>query len=184
MLSHRLAVADDIPALIDLVESAYRGERSRAGWTTEADLLGGQRIDAAMLGKTLADPAQAILVVERDGATIACVAVEPRDGYGYVGMVTVAPTGQGSGLGRHLLELAEDHVRETWGLARARMTVIAQRGELIAWYNRRGYADTGETEPFPYGDARFGAPKRDDLYFAILEKPLGAATPLAAGDRP
>jgi ribosomal protein S18 acetylase RimI-like enzyme len=184
MLSHRFASADDVPALIDLVDSAYRGERSKAGWTTEEHLLGGQRIDAGMLQSTLDDPAQEILIVESDAAMVACVAVERRAGYGYVGMVTVAPTGQGGGLGRHLLDLAEAHIRGVWGLPRARMTVIAQRGELIAWYKRRGYADTGETEPFPYGDPRFGAPKRDDLYFTILEKPLGAASPLAAGDQP
>jgi len=100
------------------------------------------------------------------------VTVERRDGYGYIGAVSVRPTSQGQGIGRDLLAQAERVIGEDWKLERARMTVIAQRPELIDWYARRGYHDTGETAPFPYGDARFGAPKRDDLYFVILEKAL------------
>lgn len=169
----RTADEADAPALEALIESAYRGDSSRAGWTTEADLLGGNRTSVAMLLETIADPAQTILVCEDVQGLLATVTVERRDGYGYVGAVSVRPTDQGSGTGRELLTRAERLIREEWGLERARMTVIAQRPELIDWYIRRGYRDTGETAPFPYGDDRFGAPKRDDLYFVILEKALG-----------
>ena len=168
----REATPADIPALEQLIESAYRGEASRAGWTTEEHLLGGNRIDREMLAETLAHPDQTLLAAEEDGAIIACVTVERRAGYGYVGTVSVRPALQGQGIGREVLDRAERLIAEAWQLDRARMTVIAQRAELIAWYARRGYTDTGETAPFPYGDTRFGAPKRDDLYFIILEKTL------------
>lgn len=165
----------DIDALVALIESAYRGEASRAGWTTEADLLGGQRIDAGMIAETLADPNQHMLVCEtQDAGLIGCVTLEQRPGYGYIGTVSVRPKLQGGGLGREILTHAERWVADHWGLGRARMTVIAQRPELIAWYERRGYRTTGETAPFPYGNPRFGAPKRDDLYFIVLEKALAA----------
>ncbi|MBU6252203.1 MAG: GNAT family N-acetyltransferase [Alphaproteobacteria bacterium] len=171
----RPATSDDIPPLEALIESAYRGDASRAGWTTEADLLGGNRISQAMLADTLADVDQHMLVCEDDAAgLIACVTLQKRPGYGYIGTVSVRPTLQGGGLGREVLAQAEKWLRETWQLPLARMTVIAQRPELIAWYQRRGYHDTGETAPFPYGDTRFGAPKRDDLYFCVLEKRLAA----------
>ena len=171
----RPATSDDILALEALIESAYRGDASRAGWTTEADLLGGNRISQAMLADTLADVDQHMLVCEDDAAgLIACVTLQKRPGYGYIGTVSVRPTLQGGGLGREVLAQAEKWLRETWQLPLARMTVIAQRPELIAWYQRRGYHDTGETAPFPYGDTRFGAPKRDDLYFCVLEKSLAA----------
>jgi ribosomal protein S18 acetylase RimI-like enzyme len=172
MTAARIATLADIPALLDLVESAYRGDRNRAGWTTEAHLLDGQRTDQTMLAETLADPAQRILLLEQAGALAGCVTVENRTDYGYVGMVSVRPDGQGAGTGRQLLEIAETYLRQDWVLTAARMTVIAQRAELIAWYERRGYARTGETAPFPYGDSRFGQPKRNDLFFVILEKSL------------
>jgi ribosomal protein S18 acetylase RimI-like enzyme len=168
----RTATEADAEALEALIESAYRGDASRVGWTTEADLLGGNRTSVAMLLDTLGDPAQTVIVCEDPQGLLATVTVERRHGYGYVGAVSVRPTDQGSGIGRELLTRAERMIGEAWGLERARMTVIAQRPELIDWYSRRGYADTGETAPFPYGDSRFGAPKRDDLYFVILEKAL------------
>ncbi len=172
MISHRSATLDDVPALVDLVDSAYRGARSRAGWTTEEHLLGGQRVDVDMLAETIADPSQCILLLDTAGGLTGCVVVEKRPGYGYIGMVSVRPAAQGNGTGRQLLEIAENHVRQIWAMRCARMTVLAQRPELISWYERRGYCRTGDTAPFPYTDQRFGLPKRDDLYFVVLEKRL------------
>lgn len=175
----RKASQNDIPALIALIESAYRGDASRSGWTTEADLLGGQRIDADMLEAIIGDTEQHLLLFEEAGKLIACVNAERRDGYGYIGLVTVRPTAQGGGWGARLLAEAEAVVAGRWGLGRSRMTVIRQRPELIAWYVRHGYADVGERQPFPYGDPRFGEPQRDDLEFVILEKRLGASVSAA-----
>ncbi len=168
----RPATIDDSAALLALIESAYRGDSSRVGWTSEADLLDGQRIDAAMLASMLGDDNQRLLLIEDADGIAACVNVERREGRGYVGLVTVRPTGQGSGLGRQLLAAAEELIASEWQHPSAEMTVIRQRAELIAWYGRNGYLPTGETRPFPYGDTRFGEPRRDDLEFVVLAKAL------------
>jgi len=170
------ASRDDLPALHALIESAYRGDSARRGWSHEADLLDGQRTDLAALDAMLADPAQHLLVF-RDGDRLrACVALTDKDaGLAYLGMLTVDPREQGAGLGKLILAAAEDHVADRFGAHRIEMTVITQRGELIAWYERRGYLQTGERRPFPADDLRFGRPKRDDLEFVVLEKRLAQA---------
>ena len=171
-LTFRQASLSDLPSLVGLVNSAYRGDSSRAGWTTEADLLGGQRTDPDTLREQLEGGAGVLLLAEADAALRGCVFLERTGDDAYLGMLTIDPTRQNSGLGRALLEAAETFVRREWNARAIRMTVIAQRAELIAWYGRRGYLPTGEREAFPYGDARFGLPKRDDLYFTILRKQL------------
>jgi ribosomal protein S18 acetylase RimI-like enzyme len=171
--SFRRAGAGDVPALVDLVESAYRGERSRAGWTHEADLLAGQRTDAQMVEAAVRDRAGVVLVAEAGGQIVACCQLERRDGYVYFGMFAVSPARQGGGLGRAMLAEAERFARAEWGAGELRMTVIVQRADLIAWYLRRGYARTRELSPFPYGDERFGMPLRPDLAFETLTKKLG-----------
>ncbi|HVK52012.1 MAG TPA: GNAT family N-acetyltransferase [Pseudoxanthomonas sp.] len=171
-LTFRAAQANDIPALIDLVTSAYRGEVSKQGWTTEADLLDGQRIDAEGLARDLARERSRIVLAERDGAVLACAHVAVEDGAGYFGMFSVKPDQQGSGLGKQVIAEAERIAREEWQLPVMRMTVIDVRDELIAFYERRGYRRTGIKKPFPYGDVRYGIPKRDDLRFEVLEKTL------------
>ncbi|SER70399.1 GNAT family N-acetyltransferase [Streptomyces qinglanensis] len=172
-LTFRRAAEADIPALTALVESAYRGETSRAGWTTEADLLEGQRTDPEGVAAVVRDPKSILLVVERDGALVACCQLEHRGAEAYFGMFAVSPLLQGGGVGRAVLAEAERTVGAEWGVERMRMQVIRQREELIAWYERRGYRRTGELSPFPYGDERFGLPQRPDLAFELLVKPLG-----------
>jgi ribosomal protein S18 acetylase RimI-like enzyme len=171
----RAAARADIPALVALVNSAYRGDSSRQGWTTEADLLGGQRTDPVTLASQLSAAESTMLVAEREARIVGCVFLERLEAGAdaYLGMLTVDPQLQTSGIGAVLLAAAEAYVVETWGVSAMRMTVIAQRDALIAWYERRGYQRTGETEPFPYGDERFGLPKRDDLYFVVMRKVLG-----------
>ena len=171
-----MARLDHVAGLVQLVNSAYRGDSSRAGWTTEADLLDGQRTDAAALqefidaGQRAGD--RAMLLLEDAAGPAACVQLEQQGDKAYLGMLTIRPTLQAGGLGRALLAAAERHVREHWQARAVVMTVIEQRPELIAWYQRRGYAPTGEFGAFPYGDARFGEPRRPDLRFVVLQKPL------------
>ena len=170
----RSATPADIDAIVALVTSAYRGDASRAGWTTEADLLDGNRIDPEVLRADLARPRSRVLLVEADDGLHACAHVADEDGAGYFGMFAVRTGLQGGGLGKRLLAECERIVGDEWGLPVMRMTVIDVRDELIAFYQRRGYRRTGQFKPFPYGDARFGQPKRDDLRFEVLEKPLRA----------
>jgi len=169
----RDAVAADIPALHRLIESAYRGEASRAGWTTEADLLDGQRTDPDDLASILADPKQVLLTAWRDGDLVGCILIADRgEGIGYFGMLSIRPTLQGGGLGRRLVEAAHAALVDRFGARRIRISVFPQRETLVAWYERLGYRMTGDTLPFPYGNARFGLPKRDDLYFVVMEHRL------------
>lgn len=165
----------ELADLAALVNSAYRGELAAKGWTSESYLLGGQRTDETTLRADLAAKPDATILTFRDAPDAkpyACAWLEPTNGGGwYVGMVTVSPLRQDGGLGRAMLEACEAHAK-TRGGTRMRMTVISVRDTLIAWYQRRGYRLTGETQPFPYGDDRFGQPQRDDLAFVVLEKGL------------
>ncbi|CAL9354530.1 GNAT family N-acetyltransferase [Streptomyces sp. NPDC095602] len=171
--TYRDAVEADVPALVELVESAYRGDASRAGWTTEADILDGQRTDPDGVRAVISTPGSRLVAVERDGGLVACCQLERRGDAAYFGMFAVRPGLQGGGLGRRVLAEAERLAREEWGAREMHMTVISLRDELIAWYERRGYRRTGRTTPFPYGDERFGVPRRDDLEFELLVKELG-----------
>ncbi|MFE3516199.1 GNAT family N-acetyltransferase [Streptomyces sp. NPDC059166] len=171
-LTFRDATGSDVPALVELVESAYRGDASRAGWTTEADILQGQRTDADGVREVLEGPAGKILIAQRDGAPVACCQLEHRGESAYFGMFAVRPQLQGAGLGKAFIAEAERVAREDWGAKEMHMTVISVRKELIAWYERRGYSRTGRMTPFPYGDERFGIPQRADLEFELLVKPL------------
>lgn len=168
----RSAASADVPGLVALIESAYRGDSSRAGWTTEADILDGQRTDPGMVEEAVSGTGKRMLVAEADGRLIACCQLEDRGGHAYFGMFAVDPARQGGGLGRTVLAEAERLARDDWGAKEMHMTVISVREDLIAWYVRRGYTRTGEKSPFPYGDERFGLPKRDDLEFELLVKPL------------
>ncbi len=173
MLSFRIATLDDIPALISVVESAYRGDASRVGWTTEADMLEGQRIDAEGLRESISTANSRIVLAERNGELLACCHIQKqKNGTGYFGMFSVRPGLQGSGIGKALLLEAERQTREDFLCTRIEMTVIDIRESLIAFYERRGYVRTGIHKPFPYGDERYGIPKRDDLRFEILAKDL------------
>lgn len=171
------ATAADVAAIVPLVESAYRGESSRAGWTTEADLLDGQRTDADWVASMIATDGTVILLArDPDGRLLACCelgAPKAPGGPSYFGMFAVVPGLQGGGIGRAVLAEAERMAADELGATSMEMTVIVQRPELIEWYLRRGYRRSGLTKAFPYGDERFGRPRRDDLAFEVLAKPLG-----------
>ncbi len=172
MIQLSAATEADYPAIVALTNRAYREASGQASWKVET-LVGGQRIDEALLRDDLAQPGAILLIARDDGGDyVGHLRLDASEtGVWYLAMLTVNPDRQDGGMGRILLTAAEDHARAQ-GARRIRMSVIHQRTELVAWYQRRGYVLTGETGVFPYGDARFGTPTRDDLFFEMLEKPL------------
>ncbi|OIQ69067.1 putative acetyltransferase [mine drainage metagenome] len=170
-LTFRLATTEDIDPIVELVNSAYRGDSSRAGWTTEADLLGGQRTDRDELRSLLETAGSGILIGLQDTEIIASLHLQQDGTSAYLGMFAIRPDLQGAGIGKHCLRQAEHHARQRWGASAMLMTVITLRHELIAYYERRGYRRTGILKPFP-ASPRFGIPKVDGLELIVLEKVL------------
>ena len=164
------ATTQDIPELNILINSAYRGESSKKGWTTEEHLLGGIRTDEANLGELLQKEDVTILKYTENNQLIGSVYLEKQGDTLYLGMLTVSPELQGGGVGKKLMQAAEDFARNA-RLSKISMTVISVRSELIAYYERRGYKSTGETKPFPMSDPKFGLPKQF-LEFIIMEKAI------------
>ncbi len=164
------AVAEDAPALTLLVNAAYRGEESRQGWTTEADLLDGTRIDLAAMQELIATPGTTVLKYLDNGIITGCVELKKTGNKLYLGMLSVKPFTQGKGIGKQLLQAAEAFAINN-GCTIIYMTVISSRSELISWYVRHGYQLTGERKPFEVPDSRWGIP-RQELEFAVLEKKL------------
>jgi ribosomal protein S18 acetylase RimI-like enzyme len=168
----------DVPAIVLLLNRAYRGSGAAAGWNSEAGYIAGDRTTAALLRAELVAHPDALLLKWLDpasGQLTGCVWLEPLGaGQWYMGSLATDPDRQNAGAGRLLLAAAEQFVREQDGNA-IRITVVNVRDTLIAWYERRGYTLNGETEAFPYEDHRFGTPLRDDLSFVVMEKDLSKA---------
>ncbi|KAL6874839.1 acyl-CoA N-acyltransferase [Trichoderma novae-zelandiae] len=173
-LSIRKATTADLPQVLTLVRSAYRGESSRAGWTSEAALVDDQRIDEKGLLAKITEPLGAVLVAhDETGEIIACCELlKQSDALGYFGLFAVNPLRQAGGIGKFVLAAAEAYAKNTWGLRELEMSVIWPRAELIEWYIRRGYTLTDKRKPFPYGELVGGKALRDDLYFVVLIKAL------------
>ena len=164
------ALNADIPDLVLLVNSAYRGDSSKKGWTTEADLLDGVRVIPETLLEQMNTPGQHFLkATYLSGNIIGCVSLLEKSNKIYLGMLTVEPTIQGAGIGKKLMQASEDFARKL-GKTHIEMTVISVRAELIAYYERRGYQHTGEKRPFP-NDPKFGIQKQP-LEFIVMEKKL------------
>jgi N-acetylglutamate synthase-like GNAT family acetyltransferase len=167
----RVAQTDDIPALVILVESVYRGESSKQGWTTEADLLDGQRTDPQMIQELMFEENSLFYLVEDNSKKLcASVYLQKEKEAGYIGMLAVRTDCQNQKLGKVLLSACEKKIKE-WGLKKARMTVLEPRVELMAWYERQGFQKTGNEEEFPT-DPRFGRPKVQGLKLLELIKNL------------
>jgi ribosomal protein S18 acetylase RimI-like enzyme len=165
----------DFPAIISLVNAAYRGTGAVESWNIETGIIEGTRLTESLLREDMASRPDAHLMVTRDSeshAIIGTVWLEPRhDDVWYLGLFTIEPSLQKVHLGRALLSAAED-LAKAHGAKSIRMSVLGVRTALISLHERRGYHRTGETEPYPYGDNRFGTPLRDDLSFVILVKQL------------
>lgn len=160
----------DVPALNKLINSAYRGEESKKGWSTEADLLDGTRIDEAALRDIIQKTDTTFLKYEEDGAILGCVELRKEGNKLYLGTLSVNPNIQNKGIGKKLLQAGEEHARQI-GCPTMRMTVIDGRQSLIDWYVRHGYQLTGERKPFVVPDERWGIPKQK-LEFVVLEKKI------------
>ena len=157
-----------IPALVALVNSAYRGDASKKGWTTEADIISGElRTDEKSIQQMLQEPGAVIFICRNDKTLFGTVYLKEEEGGLYLGMLSVSPEAQGLGIGKRLMHSAEVYAKEKH-YKDIHMTVINIRHELIAWYERYGYKNTGETKPF-HDDARFGVATQP-IHFIVLKK--------------
>ena len=170
----RAGVAD-AQELNRLVNSAYRGEESKMGWTTEAEILGGLRIDEPALKELLAKEETVILKSTNvEGNIIGTVCLELKSGYIYLGMFAVSPGLQGGGIGKSLMRAAEEF-GVAIGCSRIVISVISIRTELIDWYKRHGYVETGDGIAFEDIEGRFGDPKVAEIRLIEMEKLLTAS---------
>lgn len=173
-MSISIAEEKDIGALVALMDIAYRGEHSKKGWTSEADLfIGNKRTDEAAVEKLIKRPGSGFLKYMQGEKIEGCVYLHKKENRLYLGMFSVSPSAQGKGIGKKLLTAADQYAIER-NCSSIFMTVITVREELIAWYEKNGYQKTGETLPFPV-DERFGTPTQP-LEMLVLEKRLQPKT--------
>ncbi|MBP8114514.1 MAG: GNAT family N-acetyltransferase [Chitinophagaceae bacterium] len=165
------ASIEDIAELVPLINSAYRGEASKKGWTTEADLLvGAMRTDVTMLTELMSNTNATVLkFTNEENKIIGSVYLDIQDRGLYLGMLTVSPLLQAGGIGKQLMYASEAFAKDN-KCACIFMNVISIRHELVAWYERLGYNKTGETKPLPT-DNRFGVPTQP-IEFVIMEKKM------------
>lgn len=170
----RHATHNDIPTLTSLLNRSYRGDSSRIGWTTEADLLSGKRIDEARLIQLLNDPDSLILIAQSEESILATIHAHHETENVHFGLFAVEPSFQGGGIGKKLLAYGESEATRKWGVTTAIMEVITHRVELIEYYERRGYMRTGEMIAFPESD--LWVRQVDSLELAVLSKSLVTKT--------
>ena len=167
----RLAKTADAPQIVALVNGAYRGESSRAGWTTEAELLDGVRTHHDEIASLIKAPHSLILVGLVGNEIIASMHLQLVSDAAFLGMFAVKPTGQAAGVGKAMMAEAETVVKREWAAKKILMDVISVRTELIAFYERRGYMRTGKLKDFPVSKDLW-TPKAKDLMLARMEKRL------------
>lgn len=170
-LSFRKALRSEAAQIVALVNSAYRGESSKQGWTTEADLLDGTRTNQADIENLIALDGSMLLLCIEGTETIGCAHLELLGAECQLGMLVVKPGLQSRGIGKQLMLAAEAFARETWNVKTITMSVISARAELIAYYERRGYQRTGRKKPFVAAHTH-GFPKSQPIEFEVLEKNL------------
>ncbi len=170
-LFFRPALAADSSNIAALANSAYRGDTSRQGWTTEADLLDGLRTTAADVQHLIESEHSMILLCMNGDDLIASVCLEKEADAAHVGLFVVNPAMQGLGVGKQLLTYAESYAVQHWSVKKCCMHVITLRQELIAFYERRGYRRTGIVKTFPVNPEMW-QPKMSGLQLELLEKPV------------
>jgi ribosomal protein S18 acetylase RimI-like enzyme len=170
-LEFRLARKDDADNIVNLVNSAYRGDSSRAGWTTEADLLTGVRVQAEDVRELIETEGSMILLCLQNADIVGSVNLLKTEDKAYLGMFAVNPLLQGAGIGKQFMQAAEALVKKEWQATAMWMTVITSRHELIAYYERRGYQRTGRLVPFP-AEVPDECRLVKDIVMEELEKPL------------
>lgn len=182
--TYRFAVASDADAIVALIEAAYRSPATAGEWDSESHLLTGPRTSHEEIARLIADPDSRFLLAEIDNRIAGCCLVQRRAATdcmtadvsdrapagAYFGMFAIDPHIRTSGLGKALIAEAEREVVQLWRSPEMVMTVINVRDRLIEWYQRRGYALTGNRLPFPF-TATSGETTRD---FDLVEmrKPL------------
>lgn len=175
-LNYRIATLEDCESLWALIESCFRGEVSCQGWTSEHELLGGQRVDVEILTDMINDSSNVIFMFFdwNTNDLVGCVRLEniPERKTAYLGMLSVSPTLQNRGYGKFILSIAENYAANNWNVESIEITVIDLRTELLDFYQRRGYVDSGQREPFPFDDPKFGIAKRRDFQFYVLRKSM------------
>ena len=166
-----IATTADVAKITVLLNSAYRGESSKQGWTTEAHLIAGEvRTDENNLNEVMQQTNSVMVKFTNEQQEITgCVNLQQHDKRMYLGMFSVAPKSQGFGIGKQLLKAAEEYAQQLQCTS-IYMMVISAREELITWYLRYGYQDTGERKPFAE-DALTGK-HLQTLEFMVLEKQL------------
>ena len=170
-IEFKIASVDDVKAINSLVNSVYRGENSKKGWTTEADFLGGIRITEEKIKEIIGRKNDIVILAVFEGNITGCVHLENAGEYSYLGMLSVDVDHQDKGIGRLLINECERYTKEEWKLRKIKMKVINRRLELMEYYYRRGYKTTGEIEEFVPGEETFGNPT-EKLYFETLSKEL------------
>ena len=170
MLSYRISRREDAELIAELVNSGYRGEVSKQGWTTEADLLDGIRTDPTEVRQLIAMSDSMIYLCTQGEVIIGSVHLQRVNGVGYLGLFVIQPNLQGAGIGKQFMRSAELAAKNAWGVSKMTMTVITVRPELLAFYERRGYRRTGKLIPFPADDQH--RPKVAGLQLEYLEKDL------------
>ena len=170
-LTSRTAVPEDAEAINNLVNSVYRGDNAKKGWTSEADMLDGIRIDTENVKELIKSTGSVILLILKEDGIVGCVHLEKKGGKCHLGMLSVDVNYQGKGIGKLLMDKSEGYAKNDLKCDEMEMKVIGQRTELIEYYLRRGYIKTGQTEPFIL-NTHFGKPKAENLYFEYLVKKL------------
>ena len=173
---YRKARPEDAEAITKLVNDAYRPTAAERGWTDESALVSGDRTSANQVKEAIARKNSVVLLSLLGEEVVACVHVEQVRGDAHIGMLSVSPQLQGAGIGKEILEYAENYAEQQFRAEKFVMLVVSLRSELLAFYRRRGYEPTGEVMDYPHS-AGVGVPKRNDLKIQVLEKAVQPFAP-------